>query len=88
MKNKKTNRNYYALHWKPGYEFEYDYNTIIKLDVQVAIVIAFKKKRDRDNYVDCWHCAESIPASIACKLVKYLGVVYNEEVIIDDVMEH
>lgn len=83
---KKTARNYYALQWKEGYAFEYDYDTITKLDVRVASVIAFKKKHDRDNYVDCWHSAESIPSSIARKLVKYLGVIYNEEVIIDDVL--
>lgn len=88
MKNKKTSRKYYALQWKSGFEFEYDYDTIPQLDVRVASVIAFKKKHDRDNYVYCWHSAESIPASIARKLVKYLGVVYNEEVIIDDVVEH
>ena len=72
---KKTNRKYYALHWKPGYEFEYDYDTIPKLDAQVATVVAFKKKRDRDEYVDSWHCAESIPASIAHKLINQIGVV-------------
>ena len=80
MKNNKTARKYYALHWKPGYEFEYDYDTIPRLDACVATVVAFNKKHDRDEYVDRWHNAESIPASIAHKLVKYLGVVYNEEV--------
>ena len=77
---KKTVRKYYALHWKEGCAFEYDYDTIPELDVCVASVVAFKKKQDRDEYVDRWHNAESIPASIARKLVKYLGVVYNEEV--------
>lgn len=77
MKNKKTARNYYALIWKPGWEFEYDYNTICDLEIPVATIVAFKKKRDRDEYVDAWHNAESIPASIAHKLVKYIGVVYG-----------
>lgn len=76
----KTVRKYYALHWKEGFAFEYDYDTIPELDASVATVIAFKKKQDRDEYVDRWHNAESIPASIVRKLVKYLGVVYNEEV--------
>lgn len=80
MKNKKTVRTYYALHWKSGFEFEYDYDTIPKLDACVANVIAFKKKHDRDDYVDRWHNAESIPASIARKLIKYIGAVYNKEV--------
>lgn len=88
MKNEKTVRKYYALHWKSGFEFEYDYDTIPQLDVCVATVVAFKKKHDRDEYVDRWHNAESIPASIASKLVKYIGVVYNEEVKTDDDMEH
>ena len=76
---KKTARNYYALHWKPGWEFKYDYNTICDLKIPVATLVAFKKKHDRDEYVDSWHNAESIPASIAHKLVKYIGVVYIEE---------
>lgn len=88
MKNKKTVRKYYALHWKAGYEFEYDYKTIYDLEIPVATIVAFNKKHDRDEYVDRWHNAESIPASIASKLVKYIGVVYNEEVKTDDDMEH
>ena len=76
---KKTDRNYYALHWKNGFEFEYDYDTIFELDVRVCSVVAFKKKHDRDKYVDRWHSAESIPASIALKLAKYIGIVYIEE---------
>ena len=88
MKNKKTACNYYALHWNEGFEFEYDYDTIPEIDtcVCVANVVVFKKKHDRDEYVDRWHNAESIPASIARKLVKYIGVVYNKEGIADDVM--
>lgn len=81
MKSKKTVRKYYALHWKPGYEFEYDYDTIPQLDVWVATVVEFKKKSDRDKYVDHWHGAEYIPASIAHKLIKQIGVeYYNSEV--------
>ena len=77
---KKTARNYYALYWKDGYEFDYDYDTITKLDfIRVASVIAFKKKQDRDDYVDHRHNAESIPASIARKLAEYIGVVYIKE---------
>ena len=77
----KTVRKYYALHWKPHYEFNYDYNTILKLDAWVATVVSFNKKRDRDKYVDRWHSAESIPASIAHKLIKQIGVkYYNSEV--------
>lgn len=79
--NNKTARKYYALHWKPGYELEYDYDMIPQLDAGVATVVAFKKKRDRDKYVDRRHSAESIPASIAHKLIKYIGVkYYNSEV--------
>lgn len=78
---RKTVRNYYALHWNPGFEFEYDYDTIPKLDAWVATVVAFKKKRVRDEYVDHFHSAESIPASIAHKLIKQIGVeYYNSEV--------
>lgn len=76
---KKTARNYYALNWKAGYEFEYDYKTICDLEIPVATLVAFKKKRDRDMYVYCWHTVESIPASIARKLAKHIGVVYIEE---------
>ena len=79
MKNKKTVRKYYALHWKDGCAFEYDYDTIPELGDCVAYVIAFKTKKERDYYVDRWHNAESIPYSIAHKLVKYLGFIYNEE---------
>lgn len=78
---KNTTRKYYALHWKPKYEFNYDHNTILKLDAWVPTVVAFKKQRDRDKYVDRWHSAESIPASIARKLIRQLGVeYYNREV--------
>lgn len=76
---KKTARKYYALSWKAGFEFEYDYDTIPELDVQVCSVVAFNKKHDRDKYVDRWHSVESIPASIAHKLAKYIGIVYIEE---------
>lgn len=79
MKNKKTARNYYALNWKSGYEFEYDYKTICDLEIPVATLVAFKKKHYRNKYVDRWHSAESIPASIAHKLARYIGVVYIEE---------
>ena len=73
---KKTARNYYALNWKEGSAFD----TITKLDfLRVANVIAFKKKQDRDDYVDHRHNAESIPASIARKLAEYIGVVYLGE---------
>ena len=77
---KKTARNYYALHWKEGSAFQYDYDTITKLDfLRVASIIAFKKKQDRDDYVDHRHNAESIPASIARKLAEYIGVIYIKE---------
>lgn len=76
---KKTARFYYALNWKSGYEFEHDYKTICDLEIPVAILVAFKKKRYRDKYVDCWHSAESIPASIARKLAEYIDVVYIED---------
>ena len=79
MKNMKTAHHYYALNWKSGYEFEYDYKTICDLEIQVATLVAFNKKRDRDKYVDRWHTVESIPASIAHKLAKSIGVVYIEE---------
>lgn len=75
-----TIRKYYALHWKSGFEFEYDYDTIPAIDACVAMVVVFNKKQDRDEYVDRWHGAESIPASIARKLIKYIGAVYNKEV--------
>ena len=75
----KIARNYYALNWKSGHEFEYAYKTICDLEIPVATLVAFKKKRDRDKYVDRWHSAESIPASIARKLAKYIGIVYIEE---------
>ena len=79
MKTDKTVRMYYALNWKSGYEFEYDYDTICDLEIPVAIIVAFNKKYVRDKYVDRWHSAESIPASIARKLAKYIGVIYIEE---------
>lgn len=81
MKTDKTARNYYALHWKEGSAFKYDYDTITKLDfLRVASVIAFKKKQYRDDYVDHQHNAVSIPASIARKLAEYIGIVYIKEV--------
>lgn len=70
MKNEKTARNYYALNWK---------QTIADPEIEVATLVAFKKKHYRDKYVDRWHSAESIPASYARKLAKYIGVVYIEE---------
>lgn len=73
MKSKKTVRKFYALHWKAGFEFDYDYDTIPNLDVCVATVLSFKKKRHRDEYVDRWHRAEPIPASIARKLIRNCG---------------
>ena len=76
---KKTARNYYALNWKSGCEFEYDYKTICDIEIPVATLVAFKKKRYRDAYVDRWHSAESIPASIARMLARHIGVVYIEE---------
>lgn len=84
----KTVRNYYALNWKSGYEFEYDYNTICDLEIPVAIIVAFNKKRYRDAYVDRRHSAESIPASIARKLARHIGAVYIEGDMKDDDMEH
>lgn len=72
-------RKYYALHWYAGSEFEYDYDTIPNLDILVAAIVVFNNKSHRDQYVDRWHCAESIPASIAHKLIKN-GVSYCEGV--------
>ena len=88
MKNKKTVRKYYALEWKSGLEFKYDYDTIPMIDACVAIIVVFNKKQDRDEYVDRWHDVESIPASIARKLIKYIGAVYNKEVKTDDDLAH
>ena len=89
MKTDKTPRNYYALNWKPVYEFESVYKNFCDPEIEVATLLAFKKKHDRDKYVDRWHSAESIPASMARKLAKYIGVVYiSRRDMKDDVMEH
>ena len=79
MKNTKTVRKYYALLWLSGYEFRFAYDTLPDLESPVANVIVFTNRRKRDAYVDIRHCAESIPASVARKLIKN-GVSYCKEV--------
>lgn len=73
--NMNNTRKYYALLWLKGYEFEFDYDTLPKLETPVANIVVFTKKRNRDDYVDSRHCCESIPAVIARKMIRN-GVSY------------
>lgn len=78
MKNTNTDRKYYALYWLHGNEFAFYYDTIPELGMPVATVVLFDNKHKRDEYVDRWPIAESIPEDIARKLIKH-GVSYCEE---------
>ena len=64
----KNNKKFYALSWNPNDAYQYSDEAIRDIGCQIADVIVFDSKAERDEYVDGEAYIEAISAKRAYRI--------------------